>query len=248
MLDIIVNELTIKLTIFFYGVYIFMKKIQLKTKMIIISIMCILYSNSIRLISHFFKIFQMAFKRKHKELFPLIRNMLYSNFNVIENFKDLPSQNSIILCNYPSDAIQYFYQWLIPKDICLISIVFLKNIVPMFYEDSILLDRGGSYEWLKKKIKEKIKKRYIFCYFNDPSYRIDTEEICTVRKGIFFIAKELNIPITQMGASQIKHNFFMFPEKQTITIKIGETKYVENPYQEISDITKFASKLIKNDL
>jgi len=165
---------------------------------------------------------------KTEEYKILVAKNIYSNFYLSENFKDLPKENSIIVCNYPSDFLEYFVKWLIPKYSVFVVIKeiggFMEKIAGI---KTLSVKRGGGYEDLKIQIKEAIKHSSIFVYINQPEYRISKKCIGKFRTGMFSIAHELHIPITPIITDVIHQNKGYIPY-QNYRIKIGKTEIISN--------------------
>lgn len=208
-----------------------------KYRVVVLGAWLIMYYRTLKLLIMMLQIF---FYKKHdyQPLQQLVRNE-WNSMNFTENFRDLPSTNSIIIANYPSELIEYSAILLIPRKITPIIISVIKPFVK-FGIDLLLVNKEqkNNYQHLKKSIKDKIKHGSIFCYINNPSTIIHKGHLGQIRKGIFNIAYELKIPITPMMVDTIDHTFGSIMN-QRLQIHIGPTEYIDSPAEYIQKSRKY---------
>lgn len=172
---------------------------------------------------------------------------VFSNFNIYHNFEKLPSYNSIILANYPSERLGYLAHKLVPRKLCYVSSVRGKGILSTVYsEDEMILvndSKKKNFEKIKEMIRDKIQRYSIFVYVNDNNTRLHDYHIGKLRKGMFYIAHELGIPITPITFSYINPVFGILTKKNYY-IKVGETEKVTDPKQSMKKTHKFLQNTI----
>lgn len=151
-------------------------------------------------------------------------------------------EREIILTNYPSNYIGYFLPPRFAKKVCFVmiedSIVFVKNFYPF---DDLIGVKKGSFDLVKRKIKEKHERGYtIFAYFEKKytsrknKNRISDE----VRTGMLSISKQLSIPIRLIKYKQIEHDIG-FVDSFNLKIKHSEAKVVNDIPSFVNEIKEF---------
>lgn len=173
-------------------------------------------------------------------------NSVYSGLRIRHNFNALPSTNSILLVNYPAERFGYLAQGLIPRDVCIISSIRAKSFLELIYPDDrmiLLKDEKNRYEKTKQMIADKIKRYSIFSYINDNSTRHGKYHLGNLRKGMFYIAKELQIPITPIAFGYLEPVLGSLPS-YTYYIKVGPTTYVNDVQKSMKTVHGFLQKNI----
>ena len=109
-----------------------------KYRVVVLGAWLIMYYRTLKLLIMMLQIF---FYKKHdyQPLQQLVRNE-WNSMNFTENFRDLPSTNSIIIANYPSELIEYSAILLIPRKITPIIISVIKPFVK-FGIDLLLVNK-----------------------------------------------------------------------------------------------------------
>ena len=152
------------------------------------------------------------------------KNMLCSYIdacNPIHNFEKLPSFPTIYVANYPKSKLEYIFPAILPGKICYIASTKSSWIFSRIVEkdEYISVDQKAknNFEYIKTNIQKQIKISSIFVYVQDQS-----NVRMTLRKGIFLIAHELNIPITPItiGDMNLGKNF---------QVHVGKTFLINNP-------------------
>jgi len=190
------------------------------------------------------KVYNILRNRKKQHLSGNYISKIFRYVNINSNFNRLPKRNTILLVNYPAQRIEYMLQALFPRKLCLVSSGRSKSFVSLIYpeEQLILLpDGNGKFEKTKEMIKNKINDYTIFVYINDNSTRVGEYHVGKLRKGIFYIAKELGITITPVAISHIEPVCGAILN-QTIYIRVGATTQVFDPVQSIIDTRKFLQR------
>jgi hypothetical protein len=159
-----------------------------------------------------------------------VQSIFKKHFKLIHNFDKLPMHPTIYICNYVRDRYENIACMLIPRE-C--AIVMIKPIMKITGFDNLLQNiitrnhnGGGDLNNIKNQVDTHIKKgTSVFVYGSIPSHN---GMIGRVRKGMFVIAKQLGITITQVAIDYISHNVGIIPY-QRFEIKIGETFHVQDP-------------------
>jgi hypothetical protein len=159
-------------------------------------------------------------------------NFLFNScFNMKDNFQDLPSYPSIIICNYCYDRLENLASILIPKDISIIMDNKVNNITKLnSLVKNVIIRKGenkNNYNNVKNEIIKNIKNnKSIFVYVNK-CCSFKKGYVGRMRSGIFKIAQETKIPITEICIDYIDNNFGII-KKQNFFIKVGSTFIVED--------------------
>ena len=222
-------------------------KIQMKYKVIIILILYLIYKNTFIVVGKiFYSLIKLIYidsvdnRKNNKTLIKLVKPVYTKYFNFSTNFENLPSKPSIIVCNYCNDRIENLCCILLPIDLTIMMRDQVRNTMKF---DKIVKWRietkaNGSFEDTKNQIQNHINNgRYIFTYVTKhPKYKFNY--ISKVRSGVFYIAKELNIPITLLAIDFIDTKFGTIPY-QNFRIHVGDTFYVQDPKKSVHKCKKF---------
>ena len=156
------------------------------------------------------------------------------------NFHELPTKHSILVLNYPNDIFEYFANGMIPKKTCFVVSKSVKIFMNMIGKgnSSIYVDlsRKKNLKLVQSKVKEKIKSYFILSYVE--STKKDKTGFGRIRKGMFVIAKNLNIPITPICIDKLTHTLGI-PNEKVFNIIVGKTRHVKNVSQCVEDIESF---------
>jgi hypothetical protein len=82
----------------------------------------------------------------------------------------------------------------------------------------------------------------MFAYVNKPSYR--KNYVTKPKKGMYVIAKELNIPVTPIYIDYVKSNCYTI-SPQNIHIIVGDTEYVENVTTSVYNTLQFYKRSLE---
>lgn len=225
--------------------FIILKKIKPKFRLYFLLFFMFLYRRTFYLIYNVLLLGYIITYKKYHLMVDISNNLLSKNMNMIENFKKIPRENSIIICNYPSEIQEYLVQWLIPKKITIIVIKEIGNFMKKIGADVLLVDQQtkNNYDKLKNEIENKIKYNSIFFYLNDPNSKMDKYDLGKVKTGVINIAYELKIPITPIVVDSTEHIFGAIRE-QDFRVEVGETVIIKNPKLYINKIKKYYRKTI----
>jgi hypothetical protein len=222
-----------------------LKKLKPKFRLYFLLFFLFLYRRTFYLVCNVLLLGYVINYKKYDLMVNISHNLLCKNMNMIENFKKIPQENSIIICNYPSEIQEYLVQWLIPKKITIIVIKEIGNFMKKIGADVLLVDQQtkNNYNKLKKEIENKIKSNSVFFYLNDPNSKMDKYDLGKVKTGVINIAHELKIPITPIVVDSTEHIFGAIRE-QDFRIEVGETVIIKNPKLYINKIKKYYRKTI----
>jgi len=226
---------------------ILLSNLKIEIKVTIILILFLLYKNTFIVVGSFvFILLKLIYidsiedRKNNKSLVKLVKPIYTTYFNLITNFENLPSIPSIIVCNYCNDRVENLCCILLPVDLAIMMRDQVRNTMRFdkIVKWRIETKKNGSFEETKTQIQNHIKDgRYIFTYVTKhPKYKFNY--ISKVRSGVFYIAKELNIPITLLAIDYIDTSFGMIPY-QNFRIHVGDTFYVEDPKKTVFKCKKF---------
>ena len=222
-------------------------KINLKVKIIILAIICILFKNNFLIIGKTFTyVYKAAYintlsnRKDDSDLRDIVRKIYLPHLKIKTNFNNLPTKPSIMVCNYCNDRLENLACILIPKDMAIMMRDGLKKTTKLhkLVKWPIFTGEKNNYENTKKEITEHINQgRSIFTYVT--KYPRDIPNfIAKIRTGIFSIAKELDIPITLVAIDYIDIKYNIISE-QNFQIEIGDTFKVDNVQLSIHRARKF---------
>jgi hypothetical protein len=216
--------------------------VSTKLKIIIIFIISLIYFKTI---SNILKLLSIYCSRGYNQFSKSCKDLIYT-MNVSENFSDLPLKNSIIVANYPSEMTDYAAFMLIPKKTKIVIAEHLVHLANKFGAETIPIKKNQpNYEYFKQNIKDNIKTQSIFSYINNyPHTRLHKQDLGQIRKGIFYIAHELKIPITPIAIDTVDHTLGII-SKQRFQIKVGPTIMINDPRKDIKTIKKFFKSQMK---
>ena len=217
--------------------------LPIKNKVILLLLYSLYIHKTLRILSYFI-IYSHSLKTNYKFI---VSKIFTKYFKFTHNFENIPNHPTIFMANYPITELEYCIPSLIPSKICFITSKRAKRFLELVYEDKEYLvfddKKKNNYEYLKKKIQNILKtNRSIYVYVEDQKQRIYDFHIGNMRKGIFYIAKELDATITPLVIDGVltKHNII---PSQNFRIKIGETQKIINPKQSMYKVRNF---LVKN--
>ena len=174
----------------------------------------------------------------------ILAQKIYNKHNIHfkHNFHLLPQYTTILVCNYPISVFEYLIPHILPIPVCLVAVKAAENAIKLGYisDEYLLIDgkKHNNYEKLKEKISEIIKTRSIFIYAEDKSTRIYDFHVGKMRKGIFYIAKELGLPITPLAIDILTVSNATIPY-QKFELRVGQTKKITDPIKSMHDIRYF---------
>lgn len=159
----------------------------------------------------------------------IVNSIFKENFRFRNNFSQLPTKPTIFVATYPHSPIEYLIPALLPLPICFVASRRAMKIMSKVYPESecaYLPDGKDRYHMTKKLIKEKLKVMSVFIYSEDQSRRYG-RSVGKIRKGAFWIAKELGATITPIVLDRVVEQL----GKQNYQIYIGPTMQVSNPLE-----------------
>ena len=220
-------------------------KLSLGSKIMMISILWIMYGNNFNIIYDIYKTHRTianisSYKEKNKIRTTILYDMYSKYLKIIFRNKDgLFQTPNFIFFNYVSDRIENCISNVIPKPVAFLARDIINKrfkinqIIPCIETKS-----KGSYEEVKHKVLEYLQQGYYICAYINESPYIHNWNYGKMRTGLYTMAKELNIPITLVSLDRIYMTPFGTIPRQTFTIEVGETFYVDDV-----EIAKYKSKL-----
>lgn len=181
----------------------------------------------------------MGYKQGYKYL---ATGIFTRSMRFIHNFEKLPNNPTIYLVNYPVTVLEYALPSILPKPVCMVSSDRAKKLLSLAYEPENFLvfdsSKKNNYDNLKELIRERMKSISLYVYVDDMSKRIGDNHIGILRKGMFYIAKELGVTITPIAMDTIVTNMGIIPS-QKFEVKVGETMKVDDPKAAIHKVRRF---------
>lgn len=166
------------------------------------------------------------------------------HFNIIENFKDIPSNPTIFVANYCIDRIENVLCITLPVKQSFVMRDIFKNPVTIFgniITSPIYLKYKGSYDYLYDQVKTRhAQGMYIFTYITKGKYNsYSNNTIGKVTTGILNIAKSLNISVTPICFDSIGYDNIGRIKNQNFEIYIGKEIYISDIDSDVLNIKKF---------
>jgi hypothetical protein len=226
---------------------ILLSPLDIKIKIILSSILIIIYYKNISIVSNI--VIQACKAIKSKDDYPL-KEKIYNFYNnigirIISNFDKLPNHPTLLIGNYCRDRIEHPLCILFPRKYTILAGKNFKNINLHNIADKIIyLKNKNSYEFLKKEIKTVIEEGYdVFVYINSTNQSY-FDYINKLRSGIFKIALECEISITPVTFGFIDTYFGTIPS-QNLNIKVGDTFKIKSVYEGKYKVRKFFNESLK---
>jgi hypothetical protein len=245
MISIIFFSL-IYVIIFVIFMYYLSLKYKLKFKLILLVSIIVFYS---------FPVMNIIPKFLHNIYDVKINNKLYRQFTydifsemnikIHHNFDALPKNPSILLLNYPNCDFEYFINGILPIDVYYLvskKAKPLMNLAEIKDKNIIYVKHNKEFDYVLSETEKKIKDRHILCYIE--SHKKSVSGLGRIKKGMFSIAKKLNIPITPIYIDKINH-FYGITKKQTFYVKVGKTQLVNNVFCSKNNVKNFFKNSLK---
>lgn len=245
------NSLVIIISLTIFIIIISIIPVSFIYKIALISIPIYLYNNNIRFIARLLKIFyKWTIKypsKDRKDDIGLGNDILQTykqHFNVIENFKDIPSRPTIFVANYCTDRIENVLCITLPVKQSVVMRDLFKNPVTVFgniITSPIYIKHKGSYDYLCKEVKTHHEQgRYIFAYITKGKYNsYSSNTTGKVTTGILNIAKLLNISVTPICIDSIDYDNIGRLKHQNFEIHIGKEINIRDIDSDVLTIKKF---------
>jgi hypothetical protein len=184
-------------------------------------------------------------RRRGRSVYKKIVNRIFrEHFEFRHNFSAIPSIPTIFIATYPNRAIEYLAPALLPTPMYFIASARAKPVMSSVYPDEECgyLPQGKKqlYQMTKELIGEKIKTMSVFMYVEDMSRRYG-RDVGGLRKGVFWIAKELGVTITPVVIDNIRESWDRVPN-QRYEVYIGPTMYVHDPLSTLVDVRTMMRK------
>jgi hypothetical protein len=178
-------------------------------------------------------------------LINMTNNIFHKCFDFKHNFNDLPLHNTIFLVSYPVTSLEYMIPNLIPKPLCIITSNRAEYLLKLVYEPREYLVyndlQKNNYEYIYKEIEKRLIDTSMYVFVEDISSRPHDFGVGNMRKGMFYIARDLGITITPIAvdAIVIKNGTV---QDQRFEIRVGKTSYVDDPISSMTDVKEFLSQ------
>lgn len=218
-------------------------------KLIICTVIVLLYGKTIMMfLDVSYMIFNLRYINPIKNMKDnrVIRNMVTNHFNKFFDLKitgSFPSFPTLIIANYVYDRYENFLCITLPVEMSILMrdrCGFLGNMV----KHVIYTQEKNNFEYAKREIYETISNGMsVFVYVTTPS-SATKGKILRMRSGMFKIAKELNIPITPVYFDYFNLDTIGRITNRTISIRIGDTSYVNDVKTSMSDTLSFFERYI----
>lgn len=179
----------------------------------------------------------------HTEEYRASVNRLFRGcFNLKHNFYQLPDHPTIFLASYPATPLEYMAPCLLPFPVCFLTSRRAEPLLRRVYKKEEYLvfndSKRNNYAHLREEIKNRIGTMPMYVYVEDQSQRIHDFHVGNMRKGMFYIAKELGVTITPIAIDSVLLENGLIPA-QKFEIRVGATQHVEDPLQAMLDVRQF---------
>jgi hypothetical protein len=191
--------------------------IQRKYKLVIAVLCLAMTRKMVRIISYIVLYVPRILNGKPKEYRTLVQSVFTKCFTLRHNFRQLPTKPTIFLANYPITILEYTIPSLLPLPVCFLTSQRAEKALKLVYskEEYLVFNDGKkkNFEYLKECIQERVKTSSMYVYVEDQSQRIHDFHVGNMRKGMFYIAKELGVTITPIAIDGVLLQNGMIPDQ-----------------------------------
>ena len=182
----------------------------------------------------------------------MCRNLFVNHTEFKHNLGDIPKHPTIWILNYPQkNWIEYYTQSLLPQNYVFVANNRFGKILTQYYGVdriyTINFSKPENYDILKSQIKTILSRGINVCMYFDT--KVDYKGIKkhkytlqTPRKGIFNIARELNVEITPIVMDHLYISAGIIPP-QNYQIYVGKSLKINNDRDIDNTILFFRQKL-----
>lgn len=210
--------------------------------LIMIMILYIYYMRNIKIMTTIVKSYIIGKSDGDKKLKLKTSKLFNDIFTLKTEFKNLNTNPTIFIANYPERYPEYLSIMLIPKNL---SIILRGDVLFKEFVDKPIKKNptNSTYENIKKQIKNSLEQNtsvFGYCTICEP-YKLFKLKM---RTGLFRIAKELNVTITPVVFDIVDIDNFFSIKQQNYEIYIGESFYVSDIEKDVKTVRKlFKDKL-----
>ncbi len=174
----------------------------------------------------------------------IVSEIFREHFEFRHNFSSIPSTSTIFIATYPASLVEYLSPALLPVPVYFIASTYARPIMSRVYCDDecgyIPHGKKKRYQMTKMLIKEKLRTMSVFLYVEDKSRRYG-RELGGLRKGVFWIAKELGATITPVVLDKVTESLGRIPD-QRYEVYVGPTMYVHDPLSTLINVRTMMRK------
>jgi hypothetical protein len=217
-----------------------------KVLIILLLVFIILYRRTLYCFYCLINLYFYGLRKKYTEIPKIVTKMYTNMFNIHHNFHKLPKYNTIFVANHPYHIIDLCSIQLIPTKLCFVvggTNVTKYIIKPICGTNHIFFNMNipNNFDNIKAQIKEKIHQSSIIVLVERYSLMISNKNIAPLRRGMFNIAKDLNIPITPLLLDSVRTTNGVI-DRQPFEIVVGETMVVDDVKRDCRNVRKFMIK------
>lgn len=218
--------------------------IQFQYKMILLLIYTVILHRLLRILYYACTHVPRILAGNKYSYLPMVSNIFSNCFTLRHNFKTIPLHPTIFLSTYPTTVLEYTIPRLIPTRLCFLTSRRAENVLKLVYDPEEYLvfndSKSNNYEYLREKIRKRIQTISMFVYVEDKTQRLHDFHVGNMRKGMFYIAKELGITITPLAVDIMVIENGVIPE-QKFEVLLGPTQKVTDPVTSMREVRKFLS-------
>ena len=214
-------------------------------KVLLVSLLGILSRKTVLITGKLLKLGFWISRQQGKLVYKRIVGEIFKeHFEFRHNFSSIPSTPTIFVATYPASLVEYLSPALLPVPIYFIASTYARPFMSRVYCDDecgyIPHGKKQRYQMTKMLIKEKLRTMSVFLYVEDKSRRYG-RELGGLRKGIFWIAKELGATITPVVLDNVTESLGRIPD-QRYEVYVGPTMYVHDPLSTLIDVRTMMRK------
>lgn len=208
-------------------------------KFALISLLGVLSCKTVLIMGKLLELFFWIARRRGRSVYKgIVSKIFREHFEFRHNFSLIPSTPTIFIATYPASLIEYLTPALLPLPVYFIASARAKPVMSRVYPDDecgyLPHGRKQLYQMTKTLISEKLKTMSVFVYVEDMSRRYG-REVGGLRKGIFWIAKDLGATVTPVVLDNVVESWGRIPH-QKYEVCIGPTMHVQDPLSALIDV------------
>lgn len=134
-----------------------------------------------------------------------IRALLEEHFDISVDTHQLTHEPTLIVANYVKDRFENLFPFCFPFTPVIMSSKEMIDLTELDrFTETIPIEHGGDFELARARVLHAIQEgKRVFCYVQRPCL-LENQQVGRYRRGVFEIAKTLNVSITPFYCDSIE--------------------------------------------